>query len=119
MTWIGCMRYLPEQVPSLSLYTFRLLSKRVQCSAVCTSARASQYQSFSIPKTSLLTKIATVCCTVLFRGCLPSVHEVAWGMGEMLARLHYRASVDARDVEFVLGGDGGAGTSTRYAACSL
>ncbi len=54
-----------------------------------------------------------------FPGCLPSVHEVAWGMGEMLARLHYRASVDARDVEFVLGGDGGAGTSTRYAACSL
>ncbi|KAF9046826.1 hypothetical protein BDZ89DRAFT_1108647 [Hymenopellis radicata] len=40
---------------------------------------------------------------------LPSVTEVVQGMAEMLARLHYRASMDARDVEFVLGGDGGSG----------
>ncbi|KAF9046825.1 hypothetical protein BDZ89DRAFT_1155091 [Hymenopellis radicata] len=40
---------------------------------------------------------------------LPSATEVAQGIAEMLARLHYRASIDARDVEFILGGDGGAG----------
>ena len=40
---------------------------------------------------------------------LPSAVDVARAMGSMLFRLHHRASVDARDVEFVLGGDGGAG----------
>ena len=40
---------------------------------------------------------------------LPPVVEVAREMGGMLSRLHHRASVDARDVEFVPGGDGGAG----------
>ena len=40
---------------------------------------------------------------------LPPVAEVARAMGSMLFRLHHRASVDARDVEFVLAGDGGAG----------
>jgi len=40
---------------------------------------------------------------------LPPAAEVAREMGSMLSRLHHRASVDARDVEFVLGGDGGAG----------
>ena len=40
---------------------------------------------------------------------LPSASDIARGMGSMLFRLHQRASVDARDVEFILGGDGGAG----------
>jgi hypothetical protein len=40
---------------------------------------------------------------------LPPAVDVARAMGNMLSRLHHRASVDARDVEFVLGGDGGAG----------
>ena len=40
---------------------------------------------------------------------LPSAIDVARAMGSMLFRLHHLASVDARDVEFVLGGDGGAG----------
>ena len=39
----------------------------------------------------------------------PPAVEVAREMGSMLSRLHHQASVDARDVEFVLGGDGGAG----------
>lgn len=34
------------------------------------------------------------------------VQDVARGMGEMLARMHFRAGVDARDVEFVLGSCG-------------
>jgi len=40
---------------------------------------------------------------------LPPAADVARAMGDMLFRLHHLASVDARDVEFVLGGDGGAG----------
>ncbi|KAJ7270876.1 hypothetical protein C8J57DRAFT_1179872 [Mycena rebaudengoi] len=43
------------------------------------------------------------------RGAVADLHtlgEVAQGMGEMLARLHFRDHVDARDIEFVLGGDG-------------
>ncbi|KAJ7270873.1 hypothetical protein C8J57DRAFT_1716111 [Mycena rebaudengoi] len=43
------------------------------------------------------------------RGAVADLHtlsEVAQGMGEMLARLHFRGLVDARDIEFVLGGDG-------------
>lgn len=39
---------------------------------------------------------------------LPDASVIAKGMGEMLARLHYRSAVDARDVEFVLGGAGKA-----------
>ncbi|KAG5639580.1 hypothetical protein H0H81_010782 [Sphagnurus paluster] len=35
---------------------------------------------------------------------LPPIEDVTAGMGVMLARLHWRAGVDARDVEFVLGG---------------
>ena len=42
---------------------------------------------------------------------LPSVLDVAWGMGLMLGRLHVVGGCDARGVEFVLGGDGGAGCS--------
>lgn len=37
---------------------------------------------------------------------LPDSAAVARGMAQMLARLHFLAHVDARDVEFVLGGDG-------------
>ncbi|KAL6300363.1 hypothetical protein BKA93DRAFT_536326 [Sparassis latifolia] len=40
---------------------------------------------------------------------LQTVEEVAFGMGEMLGRLHWRGGYDARDVEFVLGGDGISG----------
>ncbi|CDO74247.1 hypothetical protein BN946_scf184536.g2 [Trametes cinnabarina] len=40
---------------------------------------------------------------------LPPASEVAEGMGEMLGRMHNVAGVDARDVEFVLGGDGSGG----------
>ena len=40
---------------------------------------------------------------------LPPAADVARAMGDMLFRLHHLTSVDARDVEFVLGGDGGAG----------
>ncbi|THH28733.1 hypothetical protein EUX98_g5459 [Antrodiella citrinella] len=39
---------------------------------------------------------------------LQPVRAVAHGMGEMLAKLHYNAGVDGRDIEFVLGGSGGA-----------
>ncbi|KIY52170.1 hypothetical protein FISHEDRAFT_35658 [Fistulina hepatica ATCC 64428] len=42
---------------------------------------------------------------------LDSIENVAHGMGEMLGRLHGRAGVDGRDVEFVLGGDGMFGCS--------
>ena len=35
--------------------------------------------------------------------------EVAKGMGEILARLHWRAGYDGRDIEMVLGGDGSSG----------
>lgn len=34
----------------------------------------------------------------------PSVEDVAYGMGEMLGRLHWHAGYDGRDVEFVMGG---------------
>lgn len=40
---------------------------------------------------------------------LPVTADVARGMGEMLGHLHHTARVDARDMEFVLGGDGGDG----------
>ncbi|KAJ7361379.1 hypothetical protein DFH08DRAFT_683851, partial [Mycena albidolilacea] len=40
---------------------------------------------------------------------LPVAADVARGMGEMLGRLHHTARVDARDMEFVLGGDGSDG----------
>jgi hypothetical protein len=33
----------------------------------------------------------------------PSVEEIAYGMGEMLGRLHCHAGYDGRDVEFVMG----------------
>lgn len=36
---------------------------------------------------------------------LPSAEEVALEMGDMLARIHWRAGFDARDVEFVMGDD--------------
>ncbi|KAK7692602.1 hypothetical protein QCA50_004234 [Cerrena zonata] len=42
---------------------------------------------------------------------LPELTEVAWGMGESLGRLHFLGGYDARDVEFVLGGDGFSGLS--------
>lgn len=42
---------------------------------------------------------------------LSETSEVASGMGEMLSQLHYKLSVDARDVEFILGGAGIAGFS--------
>jgi hypothetical protein len=34
----------------------------------------------------------------------PSVEDIAYGMGEMLGRLHWHAGYDGRDVEFVMGG---------------
>jgi hypothetical protein len=34
----------------------------------------------------------------------PSVEDIAYGMGEMLGCLHWRAGYDGRDVEFVMGG---------------
>jgi len=34
----------------------------------------------------------------------PSVEDIAYGMGEMLGPLHWRAGYDGRDVEFVMGG---------------
>ncbi|KAL4250540.1 hypothetical protein ABKN59_002310 [Abortiporus biennis] len=42
---------------------------------------------------------------------LPSPEKVAAGMGEMLSRVHIITGLDARDVEFVLGGDGFSGFS--------
>lgn len=36
----------------------------------------------------------------------PIVEDIAYGMGQMLGRLHWRAGYDARDIEFVLGGEG-------------
>ncbi|KZT00360.1 uncharacterized protein LAESUDRAFT_718217 [Laetiporus sulphureus 93-53] len=40
---------------------------------------------------------------------LETAEQVAFGMGEMLGRIHWHGSYDARDVEFVLGGDGISG----------
>jgi hypothetical protein len=37
---------------------------------------------------------------------LPSAEEVALEMGEMLGKIHWLGGYDARDVEFVMGGDG-------------
>lgn len=37
---------------------------------------------------------------------LPSAEEVALEMRDMLARIYWRAGFDARDVEFIMGGDG-------------
>ena len=34
----------------------------------------------------------------------PSVDDIAYGMGEMLGRLHWLVGYDGRDVEFVMGG---------------
>lgn len=39
---------------------------------------------------------------------LKPISQVARGMGQILARLHHALGLDARDVEFVLGGDGGS-----------
>ncbi|KAL7278751.1 hypothetical protein ACG7TL_007756 [Trametes sanguinea] len=35
---------------------------------------------------------------------IPSIEDVAAGMGEMLSRIHWNAGYDARDVEFVMAG---------------
>lgn len=45
---------------------------------------------------------------------LPSAEEVALEMGDMLARIHWRAGLDARDVEFIMGGDGITSSITFY-----
>lgn len=45
---------------------------------------------------------------------LPSAEEVALGMGDMLARIHWRAGFDARNVKFVMGGDGITSSVTFY-----
>jgi hypothetical protein len=37
----------------------------------------------------------------------PSAADIAFGMGEMVGRIYWRAGYDARDIEFVLGGLGG------------
>lgn len=42
---------------------------------------------------------------------LPSAEEIALEMGDMLARIYWRAGYDARDVEFVMGGDGYSGVT--------
>jgi len=34
----------------------------------------------------------------------PSIEDIAYGMGEMLGRLHWHAGYDGRDIEFVMGG---------------
>ncbi|KAK2462901.1 hypothetical protein APHAL10511_005099 [Amanita phalloides] len=44
-------------------------------------------------------------------GLYPDVKDIAYGMGEMLGRLHGRAGYDGRDIEFVLGGRGFSDTS--------
>jgi len=44
-----------------------------------------------------------------YGGDLPSVGEIAQGMGEMLGRFHWRSGYDGRDVEFVIGGEGFSG----------
>ncbi|KAA8911321.1 hypothetical protein FN846DRAFT_450859 [Sphaerosporella brunnea] len=50
---------------------------------------------------------------------LPSAEKVVLEMGEMLGRIHWLGGYDARDVEFIMGGDGFTGvvstssTSTR------
>lgn len=36
---------------------------------------------------------------------LPDLHEIARGMGDVLASLHYGAGIDGRDIELVLAGD--------------
>lgn len=42
---------------------------------------------------------------------LADIKEVIAGMGDMLARLHWRGNSDGRDIEWVLGGDGFGGIS--------
>ncbi|TFK61448.1 hypothetical protein BDN72DRAFT_849677 [Pluteus cervinus] len=39
----------------------------------------------------------------------PSAEEIASGMGALLSLIHWRAGYDARDIEFVLSGDGWSG----------
>ncbi|GJJ15143.1 hypothetical protein Clacol_009418 [Clathrus columnatus] len=38
--------------------------------------------------------------------CLPDLHEVIAGMGDMLARIHWLGNCDARNIEWVMSGDG-------------
>lgn len=45
---------------------------------------------------------------------LPSAEEVALEMGDMLASIHWRAGLDARNVEFIMGGDGITSSITFY-----
>jgi hypothetical protein len=42
---------------------------------------------------------------------LSSAEEVALEMGEMLGKIHWRGGYDARDVEFIVGGDGSTGVT--------
>ncbi|KDQ07935.1 hypothetical protein BOTBODRAFT_59671 [Botryobasidium botryosum FD-172 SS1] len=42
----------------------------------------------------------------------PSMELIAFGMGEMVGRLHWFAGYDARDIEFVLGGQSFSGVLT-------
>jgi len=44
--------------------------------------------------------------TLCQSGDLSPVGDVAYGMGEMIGRIHWRGGFDARDIEFVIGGDG-------------
>ena len=44
-------------------------------------------------------------------GSYPDVEDIAYGMGEMLGRLHGCTGYEGRDIEFVLGGRGFSDTS--------
>ena len=44
--------------------------------------------------------------------CLyPSVEDIAYGMGETLGHLHWRAGYDGRDIEFIMGGESFSGVA--------
>lgn len=51
-------------------------------------------------------RYTALCARPDIRAQLLPIEEVVGGMGEMLARVHWIAGYDARDIEFVMGGTG-------------
>ena len=48
----------------------------------------------------------------------PSIEDIAYGMGEMLGRLHWCVGYDGRDVEFIMGGASFSGVAMYIIDCN-
>ncbi|EKM55040.1 uncharacterized protein PHACADRAFT_208569 [Phanerochaete carnosa HHB-10118-sp] len=76
---------------------------RVQFYSRITEARSAPYSSLC---RLYLSKVLKPSMFLRFESRLMPLNDVARGMGEVLGHIHWRLGYDARDIEFVMGGDG-------------